>query len=271
MRLRIAVILAHPEESGNVGAVCRAMANCDVPILRIVGARGNYDNETVRRRAIHAADIWEYAEFFDTITDAVRDCMVSFGTTRRRGKNRKGKLLLPEDFAEFIAQKAASGTPTDQESAPGLIALVFGPERAGLTNEELAECTAGLTIPASEGFPSYNLSHAVQILCYIAFRAGICGGANADDMPRGASLSPGYTPITLGRVEKTVAVITDKLADIGFFSVAGRSDMERFWRDILSRAALTEGEAVYIEKIFAKAAGLASRGKKDVASRAATM
>jgi tRNA/rRNA methyltransferase len=259
MKLRIAVVLSRPEESRNVGAVCRAMANCDVPVLRIVGARGDYDDEKVRRLAIHAADIWDGAEFFGTITDAVKDCMVSFGTTRRRGKNRKGKLLLPEDFAEFIARKADSAKQAGQESARGLIALVFGSERTGLTVEELAECTAGVTIPASRKFPSYNLSHAVQILCYTAFRAGICGVA--DNTPRGVSFSPGWTPVTLGRVGETVSVIADKLADIGFFSVTGRPAMERFWRDILSRAALTEGEAVYIEKIFSKAAGLASRGR----------
>jgi tRNA/rRNA methyltransferase len=262
MQLRIAVVLSRPEESRNVGAVCRAMANCDVPILRIVGARGDYDDEKVRRLAIHAADIWDGAEFFGTITDAVKDCMVSFGTTRRRGKNRKGKLLLPEDFAEFIARKIDLTQQEEQEPARGLIALVFGPERTGLTVEELAECTAGITIPASQRFPSYNLSHAVQILCYTAFRAGICGGADIADVPRGATLSPGWTPVTLGRVGETVSVIADKLADIGFFSVTGRPEMERFWRDILSRAALTEGEAGYIEKIFSKAAGLASRHRE---------
>jgi tRNA/rRNA methyltransferase len=164
--------------------------------------------------------------------------MLSFGATRRRGKRRKGKLLLPEDFTAFIAQKPK-----------GITALVFGNERTGLTDEELAECTMGITIPASDSFPSLNLSHAVQILCYAAYRAS-------------RARSPGHTPVTLSRVDKAVSVITDNLARIGFFSVTGRGDMERFWRDILARAALTESEAVYLEKIFTKAAGLASRSRE---------
>jgi tRNA/rRNA methyltransferase len=211
------------------------MANSAVSTLRIVGARQDYDDEQVRRLAIHASAIWDDAAFFSSITDAVKDCMMSFGTTRRRGKNRKGKLLLPEDFVACIAQKPA-----------GLTALVFGNERTGLTDEELSECTMGITIPASEAFPSLNLSHAVQILCYLAYRAD-------------SARSPGHTPVTLERVEKSVLVIADKLAEIGFFSITGRPQMERFWRDILARATLTESEAVYIEKIFTKAAGLAGK------------
>ena len=233
---RIAIVLSRLEESGNVGAVCRVMANSDVSSLRIVGAREDYDDEKVRRRAIHAAHIWDEAVFFDSITDAVKDCALSFGATRRRGKKRKGKLLLPEDFAELFVQKSA-----------GTFALVFGNERAGLTDSELNECAMGVTIPASEAFPSLNVSHAAQILCYAAFRAG--SGAR----------SAGHTPVTLGRIDKTVGVITDKLAGMGFFSVTGRNDMEHFWRDILARATLTESEAAYLEKIFTKAAGLSSR------------
>jgi tRNA/rRNA methyltransferase len=239
-QIHIAVVLSRLEDSGNVGAVCRVMANCAISSLRIVGERSDYDDQKVRSRAIHAAAIWENAEFFATITDAVKDCTVSLGTTRRRGKKRKGKLLFPEDFAEFLSEKRA-----------GTFALVFGNERAGLTDEELNECTVGITIPSSEAFPSLNVSHAAQILCYTAYRA------LADKR------SAGHTPVTLERVDKTVTVIADKLADIGFFSVTGRKDMERFWRDILARAILTESEAVYLEKIFAKAAGLAKRGGKQ--------
>ena len=66
----------------------------------------------------------------------------------------------------------------------------------------------------------------------------------------------GYTPITLERLDKTVNSVTDSLKEIGFFSRTGRPQMEQFWREILSRAALSEGEAKYIEMVFDKAAGL---------------
>lgn len=230
---KICIVLCRPEESRNIGAVCRAMANSGITRLRIVGRRQDYDDEKVRILAIHAAYIWEQASFFDTITAATADCSFAAGTTRRAGKKRKDKLLLPEELAQHTA------------AVPGG-AIVFGNERTGLTDEELNECTLGVTIPSSPAFASLNLSHAVQIICYTLYR--------------NATLrSPGYTPVSLSRIDETVTSVTDNLKKIGFFSVTGRPEMEQFWRAVFSRAALSEGECQYIEKIFTKAAGLAGK------------
>ena len=234
---KIAVVLCRPEESRNIGAACRAMANNGISILRIVGRREDFDDEAVRRLAIHAAGIWERAEFFDTIEAATADCAISAATTRRRGKKRKGKLFLPEEFCDFIKD-------TDEK-----VAIVFGNERTGLTDEEVDSCAVAVTIPSDEGFMSLNLSHAVQILCYHLFRA-----QNPD--------FKGYSKIDLSRLNKTVECIADNLQEIGFFKIAGRPEMEKFWLGILSRAALSESEAKYIEKTFTKTAGLASRNAK---------
>lgn len=237
----VVVILSRPEESRNVGAVCRAMANNSLKTLRIVGKKSDFDEERVRILAIHAASIWENAQFFDSITEAAKDCTIIAGTTRRRGKKR-GKLLLPEEFADTA----------DQISSDGKIAIVFGNERTGLEEDELDECTMGVTIPSSEEFGSLNLSHAVQIISYQIFRKSLEGKNKA---------SRGYTPVSLERLGKTVTEIADNLQKIGFFKVTGRPDMEKFWTDVLSRAALSESEAKYIEKIFDKAAGLAGKRK----------
>ena len=86
----------------------------------------------------------------------------------------------------------------------------------------------------------------MQIICYTLFRYN-------------EKNKIGYTPIDSKRLKKTVTTIADNLQKIGFFSVTGRKDMEIFWRDILSRSALSEGEAQYIEKIFDKAAGLSKK------------
>ncbi len=236
----IVIILSHPEESRNVGAVCRAMANNSIKELRIVGDRNQIDDERVRILAIHAAPLWDAATFYTSITEATKDCVCAAGTTRRRGKKRKGKLYLPEEFADI----ASNATDND-----GKVAIVFGNERTGLTDEELLECTTGVTIPSSEEFASLNLSHAVQILCYHMFR-------------HTKKNLTGYTPIQLERLDKTVTTIADSLQNIGFFSKTGRPDMEQFWRTILSRASLSESEAQYIEKTFNKAAGLASHNMK---------
>ena len=231
---KLYVVLCRPEESRNVGAACRAMANNGVSRLRIVGKREDFDEERVRILAIHAADIWERAEFFDTIQEATADCIISAGTTRRRGKKRKGKLFLPEEFCSFVKE------------SDGKIAVVFGNERTGLTDEEVESCSVAVTIPSDPNFMSLNLSHAVQIICYHFFRA------------QDPNLK-GYTKIDLDRLGKTVNCIADNLQRVGFFKIAGRPDMENFWRGILARASLSESEAKYIEKTFTKIAGLASR------------
>lgn len=235
---KVCVVLCRPEESRNIGAACRAMANNGISHLRVVGKREDFDDERVRILAIHAAEFWERAEFFDCIEDATADCIISAATTRRRGKKRKGKLFLPEEFCSFV-----------QES-DGKVAVVFGNERTGLTDEEVDACTCAVTIPSDEGFMSLNLSHAVQIICYHLFRA------QRPDYK-------GYEKIDLARLDKTVNCIADNLQKIGFFKIAGRPDMENFWRGILSRAGLSESEAKYIEKTFTKTAGLASRNARS--------
>ena len=239
----VVIILCRPEESRNVGAVCRAMANNGLKNLRIVGKKEDFDEERVRILAIHAASIWENALFFNSITEAASDCTIVAGTTRRRGKKR-GKLLLPEEFAD-----TADGISVD-----GKVAVIFGNERTGLEEEELDECTMGVTIPSSDEFGSLNLSHAVQIISYHIFRKSL------EDKNK---LSRGSLPVSLERLGKTVDEITDSLQKIGFFKLAGRPDMEKFWRDILSRAALSESEAKYIEKVFNKAAGLIGKSRES--------
>ena len=248
---KIYIVLAHPEESRNIGAACRAMANNNIQHLRIVGKKEDYDEERVRILAIHAAYIWENAEFYESITEAVSDCSIAAGTTRRRGKKRKGKLFFPEEFAKKASQITgfqdnAQNKPENCETEGGNAAIVFGNERTGLTDEELEECTVGVTIPSCDSFPSLNLSHAVQILCYHCFRENSKG-------------EHGYTPVPLSRINSTVKVIADNLQKIGFFSITGRSDMEHFWKNLLSRSEISESEAKYIEKIFTKAAGLSSK------------
>ena len=226
------IVLCRPEESRNVGSVCRAMKNMDIHNLRIVGKKEDYDEEKVSVLSVHAFDIWQKAKFFSSITEACADCTWICGTTRRRGKNRKDWLLLPEEFAERY-----SNIPE------GKVAIVFGNERTGLTDEELAECNSGIVIPANGRDGSLNLSHAVQILCYTVFRAK-------------KNMSAGYTPVTQERLSKTITTIGDNLQKMGFFSITGRPDMELFWKSVLSRASLSESEAKYIEKTFTKAAGL---------------
>lgn len=240
----IVVVLDHPDESRNIGAACRAMANNDINELRLVGKKEDYDIEHIHVLAIHAGGIFDKAKFYSSIKEATADCTICAGTTRRSGKKR-GKLLLPEEFADQISSVSDENTK---------IALVFGNERTGLTDEQLDECTMGITIPSSSTFGSLNLSHAVQIICYHLFRKKLSerkGGYK------------GVNAVSLERIDAAVQNITDDMQKIGFFKMPGRKDMENFWRSLLSRAAVSEGEAQYLEKTFSKMAGLSEK-KKNV-------
>ena len=240
----VVIILDHPDESRNIGAACRAMANNDISELRIVGNIEDYDLEHIHVLAIHAGGIFDNAKFYKSIKEATADCTVCAGTTRRRGKKR-GKLLLPEEFAAQV-------NPITEQGAK--VAVVFGNERTGLTDEQLDQCTVGVTIPSSEGFGSLNLSHAVQIMSYHLFR-------NKLDERQGGY--KGVTPVSLERIDKTVSQITDNMQKIGFFKMPGREDMENFWRSVLSRATISESEAKYLETTFSKMSGLAQKNKSD--------
>lgn len=292
---KISIVLDHPDEPRNIGAACRAMANSDIKDLRIVGKKEDYDVEKVHILAIHAAYIFDNARFYNNINEATADCALSAGTTRRRGKNR-GRLILPEEFAReadlvtgepegqtlVAAGVASSGEQTSaaagvtssvalgvtspaatgvaspegqiSKAEGGRVAIVFGNERTGLTDDQLDMCTLGVTIPTSDDFGSLNLSHAVQILCYHMFRQNLEN--NHKDYR-------GYTPVTLERIDGAVKCVTDNLQKVGFFKMPGREDMEEYWRSLLARASLSEGEVQYLEKIFTKMSGLASKNHKS--------
>ncbi len=237
----IVIVLDHPDESRNIGAACRAMANNDICELRIVGKIEDYDIEHIHVLAIHAGSIFDNAKFYDSIKDATSDCTICAGTTRRFGKKR-GKLLLPEEFSALVKDKTENSK----------VAIIFGNERTGLTDEQLDQCNLGVKIPSSENFGSLNLSHAVQIISYQMFR---------ESLTEQYGEYHGYTPLTLERVDQTVKIITDNMKKIGFFKMPGREDMENFWRSVLSRASLSESEAKYLEKTFDKMSGLAGKNK----------
>ncbi|MDR0390213.1 MAG: RNA methyltransferase, partial [Spirochaetaceae bacterium] len=162
----ICVVLVRPEEAGNVGAVCRAMKNMGLSRLRIAGGAsgpeenrlpGGLSREVILARALHAKEVWENAEFFDSLKEALADRTLVIGTTRRKGRHRKRFPLSPAEAAECLVERR------------GRAALVFGNERTGLEREELELCTLASYIPSDDRFPSLNLSHALQIYAYELF------------------------------------------------------------------------------------------------------
>jgi tRNA/rRNA methyltransferase/tRNA (cytidine32/uridine32-2'-O)-methyltransferase len=248
MRLSdIVIVLSRPAESGNVGAVCRAMKNMGLSKLRLVAPEIT-DTAALRARAIHAGDVWEGAQTFDTLAGAVADCTIVAGTSRRRGHKRKAITMNPRELAGYLAGRE------------GNAALVFGNERTGLETGEIALCSLASHIDADAAFPSLNLSHAVQIYCYelrAALNAAQDAVEGAMEAPRGR-----WMPVDRITAETFAASISGSLAKIGFYRYRGREEQEIFFRDLINRAGLTVNEARYLGTIFAKASKLAENASR---------
>jgi tRNA/rRNA methyltransferase/tRNA (cytidine32/uridine32-2'-O)-methyltransferase len=251
----IVIILCRASEPGNVGAVCRVMKNMGLSQLRMV-APEPLDETPLLARVVHAEDVWRNTRFFDTLADAVADCSLVVGTTRRRGRKRKNATMDPRALAAWLKDRPVA----DGSFAP--LALVFGNERTGLEDDELNLCNIASHIPVSDAFPSLNLSHAVQIYAYELFPA-FCGTADGSDTPAPDAFGPcpvkgECVPLTRAAVDELTADITGILAELGFYKNPGREEQTRFLRDLICRAALTEKEGRYLKDIFAKAARLGS-------------
>jgi tRNA/rRNA methyltransferase/tRNA (cytidine32/uridine32-2'-O)-methyltransferase len=251
----VVIVLSRPAEPGNVGAVCRAMKNMGLSRLRLTApcfqapqeAAGDYGGAeaVIRARAVHAADVWDQAETFDTLSSATAGCPLVIGTTRRRGRHRKQVTLTPWETAAFL------------KAHPGPAALVFGSERTGLEAEELELCNLASHIPSAGAFPSLNLSHAVQIYAYELFRicAGTPGyGASPEEGP--APAKGRWVPMDQEKINFLVRELTDKLETLGFYKKPGRKEQEFFFRDLISRAGLNEWEGRYLAGVISKAVRL---------------
>ncbi|MDR2602567.1 MAG: RNA methyltransferase [Spirochaetaceae bacterium] len=240
----IVIVLCRPSEAGNAGAVCRAMKNLSFSRLRLVSPPA-LDAERVKQLAVHAFDVFEAAEIYGTLKEAVADCSFVVGTTRRRGEKRKPTASVRE-IALFLKNRPAFPEGGKRDAA----AIVFGNERTGLTKEELNLCSAASHIPASPAFPSLNLSHAVQIYCYELFCALQEGVYNE---PQGQ-----WKPLNQDEINKICGETYSLLKKCGFYANKDNFEQLDFFRSILSRAAVTQKEADYLKTILLKAGRLIS-------------
>lgn len=152
--MSIRIVLVGTTHPGNIGAVARAMKNMGVTDLALVNPRYFPDKEATTR-ASGAEDLLDNAIVTETLTDAIADCVFVAGASAR-ARAISWPCLEPRECASKLIA----------ESARGPVAAVFGPEKSGLSNEDLDHCDALLTIPTNPDFSSLNLAMAVQVLTY---------------------------------------------------------------------------------------------------------
>jgi tRNA/rRNA methyltransferase len=166
------VILVEPQLGENIGMAARAMGNFALTRLRIVNPRDGWPNIAAQRAAAGADHILDRAELFDTVEQAVSDLTLLFATTARAHDQAK-PVLGPDAAARETVAHVAGG---------GGAGILFGRERWGLTNEEVALANRIITFPVNPGFASLNLAQAVLLVGYEWFKLST-GGALPFSMP----------------------------------------------------------------------------------------
>jgi len=156
----ITIILNNPKYPGNIGSTARCMKNMGIETLYVVKSQ-QPDREAMKQMATHfAADIVDNIRYYGTLQEAVADFHYIVGMTARMGsKSARQPVIEPKEMASQLVEISKHNE----------IALVFGSEDRGLTNEELKYCHVLVNIPTSDRLTSINLSHAVMICCYEIF------------------------------------------------------------------------------------------------------
>ncbi len=150
----IRIVLVNTTHPGNIGGVARAMKNMGLSRLYLV-APVKFPHEQAVWRAASAGDVLDTAVVTTTVEEAIADCQFVVGTSARE-RRIPWPLLDPRQCAERI----------DGVSGQEQVAVMFGREDRGLTNDELQLCNLHLNIPTSDAYSSLNLAMAVQIVCY---------------------------------------------------------------------------------------------------------
>jgi TrmH family RNA methyltransferase len=220
----IRMVLVAPSHPGNVGAAARAMKNMDLSQLVLVNPR-QFPHPQATARASGADDVLAAARVVPSLAAAVAGCgFIAATTTRDRDQY----------FRLVDVRAAAARIVSEARRSP--VAVVFGAERTGLTNEELETAHALVRIPASAVYPSLNLAMAVQLVAYELFRAlGTHGTATA---------APGAAPLaTAQELQRLYGHFAQVLEEIEFRdrTQSGTHLMSRI-RRFLQRAELDENE-----------------------------
>ncbi|MBN6152685.1 RNA methyltransferase [Xanthomonas sp. AmX2] len=245
---RIRFVLVGTQHPGNIGAAARAMKTMGQSRLVLVAPERALDEDAYRRSA-GAEDVLQNAPVLESLAEAVADCQLVLGCTAR---SRRVSLeeLLPEAGAQRLVAAAADAAE---------VALVFGRERTGLSNEELQLCHAAVHIPSDPAFSSLNLAAAVQVLAYEVRLAQLAGEAPAPP-------APGFreAPASHAQLEGMFGQLAETLDDIDFHKGRAPDSAMRKLRRLFLRNALTEQEVRLLRGILSDAqrmARLAGQGK----------
>lgn len=220
------IILVRPQMGENIGAAARAMLNFGLTEMRLVDPRDGWPNPKAVAMASGAAGrVLDHARVYPTLAEAMEGVEFAFATTAR------GRDLSKPVFTPATAMEKA-------RSHQGRVAIIFGPERAGLENEDVARANAIVTVPVNPDFPSLNLAQAVLLMGYEWGR---------DTLPPEPAPHLRRTDAELFadrvEIEKLGDHFEERLDEAGFFFPETKAEnMKLNLRNMWSRLALTRGD-----------------------------
>ena len=154
MSFSVRIVLVEPSHPGNIGASARAMKTMGFDDLVLV-APSDFPSAEATARASGADTLLERARVVESLDDAIADCAFVVGASAR-SRSLAWPTVDPRDCAAAV----------NEHKLLGNVALVFGPEQSGLTNDDMSRCHQLVQIPANPDYSSLNLAMAVQVLCY---------------------------------------------------------------------------------------------------------
>jgi tRNA (cytidine32/uridine32-2'-O)-methyltransferase len=224
MSIPIRIVLVGTTHPGNIGAVARAMRTMGLERLSLVSPR-HFPSDEATARAAGADYLLEQARVCATLEEALAGCRFVVGASARL-RGLSWSTLAPREAAPRLVA----------ESAHGEVAVVFGRESSGLSNDELASCHALLHIPTDPGFSSLNLAMAVQVVAYELRLATLAGDAAPLVQPRVDPLA------TIEDLERFYEHLERALTAAGFLNPANPRHLMLRLRRLFSRALLEEKE-----------------------------
>lgn len=241
------VILVKPQMGENIGAAARAMLNCGLDRLRLVSPRDGWPNERAEAMSSGALAKMPPVEVFDSTAEAIRDCHYVMATTAR-----PRDMVKPVYNGEGAAQEAARRGEAGEK-----VAFLFGGERSGLDNDDVALSHAVITVPLNPSFSSLNLGQAVLLMAYewskISFKQ------TKRECPTGDTLPASHEQLH-GLMER----LEGELETHHFFRSEGlKPTMIRNLRNLLVRADMTEQEVSTFHGIISALTGKKAPLKKQ--------
>lgn len=236
---RPVIVLVNPQMGENIGAAARAMLNCGLDELRLVNPRDGWPNERAEAMSSGALAKMKPVKIYKSTADAVADCHFTLATTAR-----PRDMVKPVYNGEGAAQETADRLAAGQKAA-----FLFGGERSGLDNDDIALSHAIITIPLNPGFSSLNLGQAVLLMSYewskIAFTQ------KERDLPTGDSI-----PASHDVMDALLNRLEDELDARHFFRSEGlRPTIVRNLRNLFMRTGMTEQEASTFHGIISALTG----------------